>query len=95
MKFEWYAAKERKNIEKHGLDFVTAVRVFGDPYRIEYYDVKHSDDEDRYITIGMIDEAMIMLFVVYSESADAIRIISARNATAKERRIYHDRSKGD
>ncbi|MCD8118802.1 MAG: BrnT family toxin [Lachnospiraceae bacterium] len=90
MKFEWDEEKERLNIEKHGIDFRTAVQVFHDENRIEYFDKIHSIGEDRYITIGMIGERMIIITLVYTERVDVIRVISARVATKKERRFYED-----
>lgn len=93
MTFEWDDNKEQINIKKHGMDFETASRVFDDESRIEIYDDLHSDYEDRYITIGMIDEITCIAMVVYTErGTDVIRIISARKATPKERRKYYDYS---
>lgn len=93
MTFEWDDNKEQINIKKHGMDFETASRVFDDENRIEIYDDLHSDYEDRYITIGMIDEITCIAMVVYTErGTDVIRIISARKATPKERRKYYDYS---
>lgn len=86
--FEWDAEKERKNIQKHGISFHIARRVFDDPYRIEIYDEAHSIEEDRFDTIGMVND---VLFVVYTERRDRIRIISARIATPEERSFYYDR----
>ena len=68
----------------------TAAHVFKDKNRIEYYDIEHSAFEDRYITIGEIDEVLIVILVVYTERSDVIRIISARKATKQERRAYYD-----
>ena len=87
MRFEWDYQKEIINIRKHGIDFQTASLVFHDPNRIELFDDAHSTEEDRYNTIGM---AHNVLFVVYTERRDNIRIISARIATAYERRLYED-----
>ena len=93
MTFEWDDNKEQINIKKHGMDFATASHVFDDEYRLEIYDDLHSDYEDRYITIGMIDEITCIAMVVYTErGTDVIRIISARKATPKERRKYYDYS---
>lgn len=88
--FEWDLQKEQCNIAKHGLDFKTASKVFMDSNRIEYYDGDHSTSEDRYITIGMVDNISIVVTVVYTERESAIRIISARMATRAERRKYYD-----
>lgn len=90
MKFEWDDKKEQKNIAKHGLDFSTAVLVFGDENRIEMYDEAHSETEDRYITIGAINGVVTVLYVVYTERSEAIRIISARCATRREKEVYYD-----
>lgn len=92
MRFEWDDNKEQINIAKHGLDFTTAARVFEDENRLELYDEVHSDTEDRYITIGEINGVAIIVFVVYTERGDAIRLISARKATKQERRAYYDYS---
>lgn len=87
MRFEWDEEKAATNWKKHRVNFFNATRVFEDENRIEYYDTAHSDEEDRYITIGMADD---VLFVVYVERRERIRIISARRATRKERRLYYD-----
>ena len=87
MRFEWDSEKNEKNKEKHGVSFETAVHVFDDKYCIEIYDQAHSIDEDRYIAIGKVGK---ILFVVFTERKDSIRIISARLATEKERKIYYD-----
>lgn len=89
MIFEWDPEKNRKNIEKHGVSFQTAALVFADDDRIDVYDTKHSIDEDRFCTIGKVKE---VLFVVYTERKDAVRIISARLASPQERRLYYDNS---
>ena len=80
--FEWDEEKNRINKNKHGIDFETAMLVFNDLERIEIYDLEHSVDEDRYSTIGMVKD---VLFVVYTERKENIRLISARLATNKER----------
>ena len=87
IEFEW-DDKAALNFLKHGVLFQTAAKVFNDENRIEIYDVEHSVlGEDRYITIGLADE---ILFVVYSDRGKRIRLISARLATAREREIYYD-----
>lgn len=89
MKFEWDENKNRLNKAKHGVSFEVAARVFADPRRIERYDNGHSNDEDRWITIGMAHPAI--LAVVYTErgSGDVLRLISARQANEKEQRTYY------
>ena len=88
MQFEWDADKAALNLKKHGVDFRDVVRVFYDVNRIEWYDSAYSDEEDRYNTIGMVRE---VLFVVYTERRERTRIISARKAPPRERRIDDDR----
>lgn len=90
MRFEWDEEKERINISKHGIDFSTAALVFGDTNRIETYDEVHSIDEDRYVTIGQINGVAIVVLVVYTERKTAIRIISARLATKREKEAYYN-----
>ena len=87
LQFEWDEEKEQINIAKHGIDFVTASHVFLDPDRLEIFDEKHSTvDEERYITIGLVED---VLTVVYTERISALRIISARIATKKEKESYY------
>lgn len=87
MKFEWDENKNTINKEKHKISFETAAYVFDDPYYIEMYDFEHSVDEDRYIAIGKVGD---VIFVVFTERKDAIRLISARLATSAERGLYYD-----
>ena len=89
MLFEWDDEKEQANIAKYGIDFSTAALVFGDVNRIEKYDELHSLNEDRYITIGQINGIAMVVMVVYTERNTAIRIISARLATMKEKEAYY------
>ena len=70
------------------MSFQTAALVFYDENRIEMYDSEHSLEEDRYNTIGMVED---VLFVVYTERKDRLRIISARLANKKERSMYYER----
>jgi uncharacterized DUF497 family protein len=90
--FEWYSEKERLIAKKHGLDMETVKRIFDDPSRVMQYDVGHSGLEDRWQTLGMVNG---VLFAVYTEREEKIRIITARKATPEERRIYQGaRKKG-
>lgn len=73
--------------KKHNISFETAAHVFDDPECIEMYDFEHSTNEDRYIALGVVGD---VLFVVYTERKEAIRLISARLATNAERRLYYD-----
>lgn len=86
--YEWDSEKEALNIQKHGLDFDTVVLVFEDENYIEWYDEAHSESESRYNVLGLVHD---VLFVVYTERRDNIRIISAPLATKQERSLYYDR----
>jgi len=90
LEFEWYSEKEQQIAEKHGLDMETIKRIFDDPFRIIQYDEAHSGLEDRWQILGKVNE---VLFSVYTERGEKIRIITAREATFKERRIYYGSSK--
>lgn len=90
MKFIWDKVKSESNKKKHGISFELASKVFYDEERIELYDKEHSIDEDRYITIGKVNE---VLFVVYTERNDNIRLISARLADKNEREAYYGSKK--
>ena len=86
MDFEWDPKKDRVNQKIHGVSFSTAKFVFNDIERWERYDSSHSQREDRWQTIGLVDK---VLFVVYAEQKEIIRIISARIADENERRVYN------
>ena len=85
MKIEWDTNKNDVNVKKHHISFETAARVFLDENRLDYYDIVHSMNQDRYITIGLVEEVIV---VVYTLLKTRIRIISARLATSKERELY-------
>ena len=89
MKFEWDEHKNFINKEKHKISFETAAYVFDDPYYIEMYDFEHSVEEDRYIAIGKVGD---VLFVVFTERKETIRLISARLATSAEKELYYDQN---
>jgi uncharacterized protein len=87
MDFEWDSAKERANRKKHGVGFRTAVKVFLDPFAIEFDDLD-ATGEPRFCAIGLVDGRM--LFVAYTMRGDVVRIISARGAEPHEKRKYHE-----
>ena len=82
----WDENKDAINRRKHGISFFEASRVFLDDNRIDFPDEKHSDYEERSITIGRVGK---ILFVVYTERDDKTRIITARKATKYERSLYY------
>lgn len=90
MQFEWDETKDLSNQHKHGINFELASLVFFDPLRIERYDGRENYGEDRWITIGLVEPAL--LYVVYTLRGDddeVIRLISARKANAQERSTYY------
>lgn len=87
MVFEWDEDKNIINQQKHGVSFETAAHVFDDANYVEMYDFEHSNEEDRFIAIGRVGD---ILFVVFTERKERIRMISARIATSSERRLYYD-----
>ena len=92
MKFVWDENKAAINLQKHGVSFQEATSVFDDYDALRIFDPGHSEDEDRFIMLGM--SAAVRLLVVchcYRENDEQIRIISARKATKKETATYNGR----
>ena len=92
MRFEGDAEKASINQKKHGVTFEEAQTVFGDYDALRIFDPDHSEDEDRFILLGM--SAVLRILVVchcYRENDEKIRIISARKATKKESAAYERR----
>lgn len=84
--FEWDEKKAAENYATHGVSFQFATRVFKDPFAVERIDDRHDYGEERYILIGMAGD--VVLFVVYTEREERIRLISARRATKLEQEDY-------
>lgn len=90
MIFEWDENKNKQNKRKHGISFEEALSVFLDEKRIEKYDINNSTlEEDRIDIIGQMNN-MIILFIVYTDRNDKIRLISARKAEANEETEYYE-----
>lgn len=87
--FEWDEDKAKRNIQKHEVSFEEAATIFGDLFSLTIYDPLHSTEEDRFITIGLSLRHRL-LAVVHSDRGDYIRIISAREATRRERKTYEE-----
>ena len=92
MRFEWDAGKAARNLAKHGLSFQEAATVLGDPLSVTFSDPDHSRAEDRFITIGHTRRGRLVL-VAHADRGRNVRIISAREATARERKIYEESGK--
>jgi uncharacterized protein len=85
--FEWDVEKAESNFQKHEVSFEEAATIFFDPLSLTIPDLLHSDEENRFVTTGLSDKQH-QLVVVHTEGDDRIRIISARLATASERKKY-------
>jgi uncharacterized protein len=91
--YEWDPEKARDNLKKHDVSFEEATTVFTDPFALSFDDPDHSNDEKRFITIGMSDKSRI-IFLAHADGAeDQIRIISARKATKTEAHDYQESRK--
>lgn len=92
LRFEWDETKNRQNRIKHGVWFEEAQGVFDDPMAHVFADPEHSDDEDRYLILGMSSHMQLLVVVhCYRELEEVIRIISVRKATKKEEKFYEKR----
>ncbi len=90
--FAWDRRKERLNLEKHGVSFEEAQSVFSDERAILIPDPDASDDEDRFVLLGL--SALLRTLVVchcYRRADEVVRIISARKANRRERLQYGQR----
>jgi uncharacterized DUF497 family protein len=83
----WDPKKAEANLRKHGVDFEEAATVFSDPLSTTFPSQDHSENETRFLTIGLSANRQILV-VAHTEDANVIRIISARRATSQERRFY-------
>ena len=93
IKFDHDVVKNESNYEKHGIDFETAQRVFEDPFHASVQD-RIVCDEERWQTVGMVNGVVLLLVAHTWKELDNgtihIRIISARKATAHERKRYEN-----
>jgi uncharacterized DUF497 family protein len=92
-RFDWDPVKNRENLRKHGLRFETAKLVFEDPWILSRRDLSHDDSEERYNAPGEIapDAVAFVVFTVWErEEMETIRLISARAASAHEKRSYEE-----
>jgi uncharacterized DUF497 family protein len=89
MKYEWDENKAIKNLAKHGVSFDEAKTIFDDPLYVDFYDLDHSEDEERYLIVGESNRRRLLI-VSYTERRESIRIISAREVTKSEREAYEE-----
>lgn len=94
MRVEWDPAKDRENQARHGISFDEVRPLFeGDQDYLVIYDEEHSEDEDRFLAIGLIGRGVVV--VVHTEPGDdMIRIISARVSTGAEEQLFYEHSGG-
>jgi len=90
LEFEWDKAKAAANLKKHRVTFEEASTVFADPLAAIFDDDAHSEEERREIMVGNSASNRLLL-VSFTERAGAVRIISARQATKRERRDYEEK----
>lgn len=89
--FEWDAGKATENFKNHGVAFDEALTVFADPLANIFDDPDHSGDERRELIVGHSAEQRLLV-VSFTERGRRTRMISAREATARERRDYEQNS---
>jgi uncharacterized protein len=92
--FTWDPGKARENLQNHHMSFERAATVFRDPQALSIYDMEHSEEEDRWITLGL-DRVGSLLVVVHTfhqvdDVLCNIHIISARHATRSEARQFRE-----
>jgi uncharacterized DUF497 family protein len=89
MRFEWDPQKNESNKKKHGISFEEAQTVFYDEFAVLFDDPDHSDEEDRFLILGITQrENLCIVSHCYRGADEIIRIISARKATKVETKFY-------
>ena len=93
MRFEWDDRKDRSNLKKHGVSFDVAIAVFDDPMHVTRPD-REEGGELRWRTIGEVVGCylLVVAHTLVEEGEEVVRIISARQATAHERKEYEEGS---
>ncbi len=90
--FEWDDTKDGTNQTKHGVSFEEAQTVFFDESAIQFDDLDHSIDEERFLLLGFSQKLKVLVVChCYRSDESIIRIISARKATQKEQKVYFRR----
>lgn len=86
--FEWDPAKDATNLRKHGVSFSEAKTVFTDEFARLIADPDHSNDEDRFLLLGTSIHSRLLVVCHCIRENEIIRIISARKADKRERKVY-------
>ena len=89
IQFEWDPTKAELNLRKHGVALKEAATVLREPFGITIFDPDHSEEEDRFITVGLSDHGRL-LAVGHTDRGERIRIINARELTRAEREAYEE-----
>ena len=89
LEFEWDQQKAAANLAKHKVPFEEAATVFADPLGGIVADPRHSSGEERFVLLAL-SQVRRLLAVMYAERGGAIRIVSARPATRRERRNHEE-----
>ena len=96
MEFEWDEDKNQSNITKHGIDFQQAKRVFKDPNILTYEDTRFNYEEIREISVGQLllttQQKIIIVVIIHTDRDGKVRLISARKASKRERKLYEQQS---
>ena len=92
--FEWDQRKNRANIKKHKISFEEAQTAFKDEHAIQFADPDHSQDEDRFILLGLSWKLRVLVVChCFRESELVVKIISARKANKSEEQNYWERNR--
>ena len=94
IRFDWDRRKNKTNRQKHGVSFEEASTVFYDDYAVQFFDPDHSEDEDRFLLLGVSFRLRVLVVChCFRQSDGLIRIISARKADTDEEQEYWERRK--
>ncbi len=89
IKFEWHPSKAAANLRKHQVSFEEAQTVFYDDFAVQFFDDGHSQEEDRFLLLGMsVHSKLLLVCHCERQGGEVIRIISARKATKRESAFY-------
>lgn len=93
--FEWDSIKAKQNIKKYKVSFEHTTQIFLAPFAISIFDIKHSENEDRWITLGKGSNNVLLVVIhtFYQKESNqtSIRIISARKATKRKSKQYYQK----
>ena len=94
LEFGWDKKKEKANVKKHGVSFNEARSAFFDENAIQFYDPDHSEEEDRFLLLGLsLKPQVLVVCHCFRESETVVRIISAREADKDEELAYWEQRK--